>query len=114
MDYVGIVMQVKVEEKFCSEGKSCYDLGCENFVVEIWKWKEEYVSFICQQWLKLGFGLDYLCECFMFDEGFFKVVCEVFVMFYKKGLIYCGEYIINWDLVIKIVFLDIEVIYKDV
>lgn len=114
MDYVGIVIQVKVEVKFCEEGKFCYDFGCEKFFEEMWKWKEEYVDFICSQWVKLGFGFDYFCECFILDEGLSKVVCEVFVKFYEKGLIYRGEYIINWDFVIKIVLFDIEVIYKDV
>lgn len=62
----------------------------------------------------MGFLVDYSCECFIFDEGFLKVVRKVFVDLYNKGWIYCGEFIINWDLVVCIVFLDIEVIYKDV
>lgn len=62
----------------------------------------------------MGFFLDYSCECFILDEGLFEVVCKVFVFFYEKDLIYCGEYIINWDLKVKIVLFDIEVIYKDI
>ncbi len=114
MDHAGIATQAKVEEKLRSEGKSRYDLGRENFVVETWKWKEEYASFIRQQWSKLGLGLDYSRERFTLDEGLSKAVREVFVTLYKKGLIYRGEYIINWDPATKTALSDIEVIYKDV
>lgn len=114
MDHAGIATQAKVEEKLRSEGKSRYDLGRENFVAETWKWKEEYASFIRQQWSKLGLGLDYSRERFTLDEGLSKAVREVFVTLYKKGLIYRGEYIINWDPATKTALSDIEVIYKDV
>lgn len=114
MDHAGIATQAKVEEKLRSEGKSRYDLGRENFVAETWKWKEEYASFIRQQWSKLGLGLDYSRERFTLDEGLSKAVREVFVTLYKKGLIYRGEYIINWDPATKTALSDIEVIYKDI
>ncbi|WP_280158487.1 valine--tRNA ligase [Priestia megaterium] len=114
MDHAGIATQAKVEEKLRSEGKSRYDLGRENFVAETWKWKEEYASFIRQQWSKLGLGLDYSRERFTLDEGLSQAVREVFVTLYKKGLIYRGEYIINWDPATKTALSDIEVIYKDV
>ncbi|WP_071460277.1 valine--tRNA ligase [Bacillus massilinigeriensis] len=114
MDHAGIATQAKVEEKLRSEGKSRYDLGREKFVEETWKWKEEYASHIREQWSKLGLGLDYSRERFTLDEGLSKAVREVFVSLYKKGLIYRGEYIINWDPSTKTALSDIEVIYKDV
>ncbi|WP_160722011.1 valine--tRNA ligase [Bacillus sp. USDA818B3_A] len=114
MDHAGIATQAKVEEKLRSEGKSRYDLGREKFVEETWKWKEEYASHIRQQWSKLGLGLDYSRERFTLDEGLSDAVKEVFVTLYKKGLIYRGEYIINWDPSTKTALSDIEVIYKDV
>ncbi|PWW19661.1 valyl-tRNA synthetase [Cytobacillus oceanisediminis] len=114
MDHAGIATQAKVEEKLRSEGKSRYDLGREKFVEETWKWKEEYASHIRQQWSKLGLGLDYSRERFTLDEGLSKAVREVFVSLYNKGLIYRGEYIINWDPSTKTALSDIEVIYKDV
>ncbi|MEH7305460.1 valine--tRNA ligase [Neobacillus drentensis] len=114
MDHAGIATQAKVEEKLRSEGKSRYDLGREKFVEETWKWKEEYASHIRQQWAKLGLGLDYSRERFTLDEGLSDAVKEVFVTLYKKGLIYRGEYIINWDPSTKTALSDIEVIYKDV
>lgn len=114
MDHAGIATQAKVEAKLREEGKSRYDLGREKFVEETWKWKEEYASHIREQWSKLGLGLDYSRERFTLDEGLSKAVREVFVTLYKKGLIYRGEYIINWDPATKTALSDIEVIYKDV
>ncbi|MBU8879580.1 valine--tRNA ligase [Bacillus sp. FJAT-29790] len=114
MDHAGIATQAKVEEKLRSEGKSRYDLGREKFVEETWKWKEEYASHIREQWSKLGLGLDYSRERFTLDEGLSKAVREVFVSLYNKGLIYRGEYIINWDPSTKTALSDIEVIHKDV
>jgi valyl-tRNA synthetase len=114
MDHAGIATQAKVEEKLRNEGKSRYDLGREKFVEETWKWKEEYASHIRQQWSKLGLGLDYSRERFTLDAGLSDAVKEVFVALYKKGLIYRGEYIINWDPSTKTALSDIEVIYKDV
>ncbi|MDQ0858202.1 valine--tRNA ligase [Bacillus sp. V2I10] len=114
MDHAGIATQAKVEGKLREEGKSRYDLGREKFVEETWKWKEEYASHIRTQWSKLGLGLDYSRERFTLDEGLSKAVNEVFVSLYKKGLIYRGEYIINWDPQTKTALSDIEVIYKDV
>lgn len=114
MDHAGIATQAKVEEKLRNEGKSRYDLGREKFVEETWKWKEEYASHIREQWSKLGLGLDYTRERFTLDEGLSDAVREVFVTLYKKGLIYRGERIINWDPSTKTALSDIEVIYKDV
>ncbi|HHW37613.1 MAG TPA: valine--tRNA ligase [Bacillales bacterium] len=114
MDHAGIATQAKVEGKLREEGKSRYDLGREKFLEKSWEWKEEYANFIRTQWSKLGLGLDYSRERFTLDEGLSKAVREVFVKLYEKGLIYRGEYIINWDPQTKTALSDIEVIYKDV
>ncbi|CEG28042.1 valine--tRNA ligase [Bacillus sp. B-jedd] len=114
MDHAGIATQAKVEEKLRHEGKTRYDLGREKFVEETWRWKEEYAGHIRNQWAKVGLGLDYSRERFTLDEGLSDAVKEVFVTLYKKGLIYRGEYIINWDPATKTALSDIEVIHKDV
>ena len=114
MDHAGIATQAKVEAKLREEGTTRYDLGREKFLEKTWEWKEEYASFIRTQWSKLGLGLDYSRERFTLDEGLSKAVREVFVKLYEKGLIYRGEYIINWDPQTKTALSDIEVIYKDV
>ena len=84
-------------KSFVKKALSRYDLGREKFVEETWKWKEEYAGHIREQWAKLVLGLDYSRERFTLDEGLSKAVQEVFVKLYEKGLIYRGEYIINWD-----------------
>lgn len=113
MDHAGIATQAKVEAKLQEQGISRHDLGREKFLEEVWSWKEEYASFIRQQWAKLGLGLDYDRERFTLDEGLSKAVKKVFVDMYNKGLIYRGERIINWDPVAKTAISDIEVIHED-
>lgn len=114
MDHAGIATQARVDAKLRSEGQSRYELGREKFVEETWKWTKEYSTHIREQWGKLGLGLDYSRERFTLDEGLSKAVQEVFVKLYNKGLIYRGEYIINWDPATKTALSDIEVIHKDV
>lgn len=114
MDHAGIATQAKVEAKLREEGVSRYDLGREKFLEKAWDWKESYASFIREQWAKMGLGLDYSRERFTLDEGLSEAVKEVFVKLYEEGLIYRGEYIINWDPATKTALSDIEVIHEEV
>ncbi|KKE80516.1 valine--tRNA ligase [Oceanobacillus caeni] len=114
MDHAGIATQAKVEAKLKEQGRSRYDLGREKFLEQAWEWKEEYADFIRSQWEKLGLGLDYSRERFTLDEGLSDAVKEVFVKLYEKGLIYRGEYIINWDPTTQTALSDIEVIYEEI
>ena len=114
MDHAGIATQAKVEEKLRGEGLSRYDLGREKFLEQTWEWKEEYASHIREQWAKMGISVDYRRERFTLDRGLSDAVKKVFVTLYEKGLIYRGEYIINWDPKAKTSLSDIEVIHKDV
>lgn len=114
MDHAGIATQAKVEEKLREQGISRYDLGREKFIDKVWEWKGEYAGHIREQWAKLGLSLDYSRERFTLDEGLSEAVRKVFVALYEKGLIYRGEYIINWDPQAKTALSDIEVIHKDV
>ncbi|MDQ0158765.1 valine--tRNA ligase [Alkalibacillus salilacus] len=114
MDHAGIATQAKVEGKLKEEGKTRHDLGREGFLQQSWDWKEEYASFIRSQWEKLGLGVDYSRERFTLDEGLSNAVREVFVSLYEQGLIYRGQYIINWDPSTQTALSDIEVIYKEV
>ncbi|KRN33155.1 valine--tRNA ligase [Liquorilactobacillus mali] len=114
MDHAGIATQAKVEARLAEQGISRYDLGREKFIETVWKWKDEYADIIHQQWKKLGLSLDYDRERFTLDDGLSKAVRKVFVTLYKKGLIYRGEYIINWDPKARTALSDIEVIHKDI
>ena len=114
MDHAGIATQAKVEEKLRQQGISRYDLGREKFVDQVWEWKEEYASHIREQWAKMGLSLDYSRERFTLDDGLSEAVRKVFVTLYEKGLIYRGEYIINWDPQARTALSDIEVIHKEI
>ncbi|SDB95593.1 valyl-tRNA synthetase [Pelagirhabdus alkalitolerans] len=114
MDHAGIATQAKVEAKLKEEGQSRYDLGREQFLEKAWDWKESYAETIREQWEKMGLGLDYSRERFTLDDGLSEAVNEVFVKLYEDGLIYRGEYIINWDPATQTALSDIEVIHEDV
>lgn len=114
MDHAGIATQAKVEEKLAEQGQTRYDLGREKFIDTAWDWKEEYAAVIREQWAKMGLSLDYSRERFTLDKGLSEAVQKVFVSLYEKGLIYRGEYIINWDSKAKTALSDIEVDHKDV
>jgi valyl-tRNA synthetase len=114
MDHAGIATQAKIDAKLREQGTDRHQLGREKFLEVAWDWKEEYAGHIRKQWAKLGLSLDYSRERFTLDEGLSRAVREVFVRLYEKGLIYRGEYIINWDPVAKTALSDIEVIYKEV
>ena len=114
MDHAGIATQAKVDERLKKEGISRYDLGREGFLKRAWEWKSEYSDFIRAQWAKLGISVDYRKERFTLDDGLSNAVKEVFVRYYKEGLIYQGKRVINWDPQAKTALSNIEVIHKDV
>lgn len=114
MDHAGIATQAKVEEKLAQDGISRHDLGREKFLEKVWDWKEEYAENIRDQWAKVGISVDYSRERFTLDEGLNEAVNKVFVDLYNKGMIYRGEYIINWDPKAQTALSDIEVDHKEV
>lgn len=113
-DHAGIATQTKVEQKLREQGISRHDLGREKFLEQVWAWKEQYAETIHGQWAKMGLSLDYSRERFTLDEGLTKGVRQVFVELYRKGLIYRGKRIINWDPFARTALSDIEVEYKEV
>ena len=113
MDHAGIATQAKVEAKLRKQGKDRHEMGREAFVKQVWDWKDEYAAIIKSQWAKLGLSLDYSRERFTLDKGLSKAVRRVFVQLYNDGLIYRGEYIINWDPELQTALSDIEVIHQD-
>ena len=113
MDHAGIATQAKVEGRLREQGLDRHQLGREKFVEQVWAWKDEYASIIKSQWAKMGLSLDYSRERFTLDKGLSKAVNKVFVQLYNEGLIYRGQYIINWDPKLETALSDIEVIHQD-
>jgi len=112
-DHAGIATQARVEESLASEGLTKDDLGREKFLERVWEWKRLYGDRITQQLSLLGSSCDWSRERFTMDEGCSRAVREVFVNLFEKGLIYRGDYIINWCPRCQTAISDIEVEHAD-
>lgn len=113
-DHAGIATQAKVEEELKKlEGLSKYDLGRDKFLERVWDWKERYHERIASQLRLLGSSCDWDRERFTMDEGCSIAVREVFKQLYDKGLIYRGEYMVNWCPKCHTTISDIEVEHSD-
>ncbi len=113
-DHAGIATQAKVEEDLKNqEGLTKYDLGREKFLDRVWEWKEKYHERIASQLRLLGSSCDWSRERFTMDEGCSIAVKEVFKQLYDKGLIYRGEYMVNWCPKCHTTISDIEVEHSD-
>ena len=95
-DHAGIATQNVVERQLALEGKSRHDLGRAQFIERVWQWREEKGGTIINQLKHLGCSCDWDRERFTMDEGLSKAVRTVFVRLFKEGLIYKGDYIVNW------------------
>lgn len=96
-DHAGIATQNVVERTLKEgEGKNRHDLGREAFVERVWDWVKEYGDIILQQKRRLGDSCDWQRERFTMDDGYVKAVQTVFVKLYEEGLIYRGNYLVNW------------------
>jgi valyl-tRNA synthetase len=113
MDHAGIATQNVVEKKLKAEGQSRHDLGREEFVRQVWNWKEEYGGLIFQQERRLGTSPDWSRERFTLDEGYSHAVQHVFKTLYDQGLIYRGRYIVNWCPRCQTALSDEEVDHKE-
>lgn len=95
-DHAGIATQNKVERKLADEGLTKEDLGREEFIKQVWEWKEQYGSVITTQLRKIGASLDWKRERFTMDQGLSESVKDIFIKLFNDGLIYQGEYMVNW------------------
>ncbi|MDA3814594.1 MAG: valine--tRNA ligase [Candidatus Cloacimonetes bacterium] len=96
VDHAGIATQNMVEKELAKEGKTRHEIGREELIKRIWKWKENKGGLIIEQLKQLGCSCDWTKQRFTLDEGLSEAVKEVFVKLYEKGLIYKGKRIINW------------------
>ncbi|HKX05076.1 MAG TPA: valine--tRNA ligase, partial [Methylomirabilota bacterium] len=108
-DHAGIATQYVVERQLEKEGKTKEDLGREAFIARVWQWKEESGGTIIRQLKSLGASCDWARERFTMDAGLSAAVREVFVRLWEEGLIYQGDYIVNWCPRCQTVLSDLEV-----
>ena len=112
-DHASIATEAKVVAKLATQGIKKNDLTREEFLRHAWAWKEEHGGIILKQLQKLGASCDWSRTAFTMDEERSKSVISVFVDLYKKGLIYRGVRMVNWDPKALTALSDEEVIYKD-
>jgi valyl-tRNA synthetase len=113
-DHAGIATQMVVERQLAQEGLSRRDLGREKFVERVWQWKAHSGGTILKQMRVLGDSVDWTRERFTMDEGLSNAVKEVFVRLFDEGLIYRGEYMVNWSPGLQTAISDLEVEMKPV
>ena len=112
-DHASIATEAKVVNKLAQQGIKKTDLSREDFLKHAWEWKEEHGGIILKQLRKLGASCDWDRTAFTMDEVRSKSVLKVFVDLYKKGLIYRGVRMVNWDPKALTALSDEEVIYKE-
>jgi len=113
-DHAGIATQNVVEKKLAAEGLDRHQVGREKFIETVWEWRKEYGSAIINQLKRLGASCDWQRERFTMDEGLSRAVRKVFVQLYEEGLIYRGNYIINWCHRCHTALSDLEVEHEDI
>ena len=113
-DHAGIATQLMVERQLESEGTSRLEIGREAFLERAWQWKEQYHSNIRRQLERLGSSCDFSRERFTLDEGLSTAVRTAFVELHRQGLVYRGEYMVNWSPVLRTAVSDLEVESREV
>jgi valyl-tRNA synthetase len=113
-DHASIAVQTILEKQLAVEGKKRQDLGREAFLERAWAWKAESGGTIVGQMRRLGFSVDWTRERFTLDEGLSKAVLKAFVQLHKEGLIYRGNYLVNWCPASQSAVSDLEVDNKEV
>ncbi|MBO3459128.1 valine--tRNA ligase [Aetokthonos hydrillicola Thurmond2011] len=108
-DHASIAVHTMLEKQLKSEGKTRYELGREKFLERARQWKAESGGSIVNQLRRLGVSVDWSRERFTLDEGLSKAVLEAFVHLYEEGLIYRGEYLVNWCPATQSAVSDVEV-----
>ena len=112
-DHASIATESKVVAKLKAQGINKEDIGREEFLKHAWEWKEEHGGIILQQLRKLGCSCDWDRTRFTMEPALSEAVINTFVYFYKKGWIYKGVRMVNWDPEALTAVSDDEVIHKD-
>lgn len=113
-DHASIATEAKVVAKLKAEGINKWDITREEFLQHAWQWTEKHGGIILEQLKKLGASCDWQRTAFTMDEPRYESVIRVFVDLYRKGLVYRGYRMVNWDPEAKTTVSDEEVIYKDI
>ena len=113
-DHAGIATQNVVEKQLAAEGKNRHDLGRDAFEARVWQWVKQSHETITEQMRKLGSSVDWSRERFTLDKSLSRAVRRVFVMLYREGLIYRGDYLVSWCPRCRTALSDLEVVHKPI
>ncbi len=113
-DHASIATEAKVVKKLALQGIEKSNLSREEFLEHAWKWTEKHGGIILEQLKKLGASCDWDRTKFTMDKNMSESVIDVFIDLYKKGYVYRGIRMINWDTKAKTAVSDEEVIYKEI
>ncbi|GGD56705.1 valine--tRNA ligase [Croceicoccus mobilis] len=113
-DHAGIATQMVVERNLNSQGVKRTDMTRDEFIANVWEWKEESGGTITRQLRRLGCSMDWSREQFTMDEHFSKAVLKVFVDLFNQGLIYRDKRLVNWDPALKTAISDLEVENREI
>ena len=113
-DHASIAVQTILEKQLKAQGKSRLEIGRDAFLEKAWKWKEESGGKIVDQLRRLGYSVDWARERFTLDAALSEAVTNAFVRLHKQGLIYRGEYLVNWCPASGSAVSDLEVEMKEV
>ena len=113
-DHASIAVQTILEKQLKAEGSSKEELGRDGFLKRCWAWKAESGGRIVGQLRRLGYSVDWQRERFTLDAGCSEAVVEAFVSLHEQGLIYRGEYLVNWCPASGSAVSDLEVEMKEV
>ena len=97
LDHAGIATQNVVERQLKQDGVDRKEIGRDAFLEHVWAWRQEYGDVILQQKRRLGDSCDWRYQRFTMDDGLSRAVQEVFVTLHEQGLVYRGDYLVNWD-----------------
>jgi valyl-tRNA synthetase len=112
-DHAGIATQLQVEKLLIAEGTTREEVGRDEFLRRVWMYKEEQGGFITSQLRSLGASADWSRERFTMDDDLSQAVVEAFCRLHEKGLVYRGEYMVNWAPLLQTAVSDLEVEYSE-
>jgi valyl-tRNA synthetase len=112
-DHAGIATQMLVERSLKEQGISRVEIGRDAFLDKVWEWKEEKGDYIVDQMKRLGASADWSRQKFTLETQMSDSVTEAFVQLYEKGLIYKGDYMVNWSPKLGTAVSDLEVDYTE-
>jgi valyl-tRNA synthetase len=112
-DHASIAVHYVLDKQLGEQKKTRFDLGRDEFMKIAWEWKRTSGGTILNQMRRMGVSCDWSRERFTMDEGLSEAVQEVFIRLYEEGLIYRGEYIVNWCTRCMTAISDLEVKYEE-